>query len=121
MKRTTASLTLLLLASQLGWAAPDGRQQAQAKAPTGASAEKKQPSPNDVEAARYLKELASQIGKQTAAEAKTAIQKLAAIWKDKDVADTTTDAIPVLLERYAKQDDVTVAVAAIEALGQLEP
>jgi hypothetical protein len=119
MKRPALSLSLVLLASQAVWAVPDDPQPT-AKRPVNTSTEK-QPNPKDVEAARYIKEVAAKFGKHSEAEAKTAIEKLVAIWKDKDVADTTTDSIPPLLERFAKQDEVAVAVAAIEALGELEP
>jgi hypothetical protein len=116
MKKAVWSL-ILVLAAQPAWARPDG---AQTVKPPGNPSTEKQANPKDVEAAAYIKQATAQFGKQSDAEAKASIEKLVAIWKDKDVTDTTTKPIPELLERYAKQDVLTIAVAAIEGLGQLD-
>jgi hypothetical protein len=115
--RTSLLLPFLTIAL-FGAAAPTARAE---DPPSPAGQEPATPNAND-EAAKWLELVKSQIGKQDEAGAKESIARLVAVWKDKDVLPDTKKAVPDLLERYAKDDRMVVAVvAAVDAMAELGP
>ncbi len=117
MKRSTfLPITLVLLAPALAFAQDGGGTQ-----PEGGAAETEAPTKDEL-AAQFLKEAKAKLGKQPDADAQESIKKLVEIWKDAEVSEAAKKPVPDLLVRYAKDDKkVLVAVAAIEALGELGP
>lgn len=72
-------------------------------------------------AVQSIKTIKAGASKMADADAKTAIAKLLEHWKDKDVSDATKKPIPDVLQTFGRSDKGPVAIAAIDALGELGP
>lgn len=74
-------------------------------------------------AAKSIAEIKAALGKEEEADARKSIAALVAIVKDGDVLADTKKPVPDLLSRYAREDKlpVGVAIAAIDAMGELPP
>jgi len=117
MRRTTNWTAAALLAAVsticlAGDGAPPagGQPNPPATPPAGAS--------KDAAAADYIKDVQAKQSKQSDQEAKDSIKKLVEFWKDKDVTDATKKPIPDVVGKYAREDKMSVATDAIDALGE---
>ena len=74
-------------------------------------------------AVKFLTELKAVIGKEDEAASRKSIATLVETWKDKDVLPETKKPIPDVLGRYAREDKlpIGVAIAAIDAMGEISP
>lgn len=113
MKAKALLVVSLLFAAPAAASAQDGGTTPPTPPPATAGPTK------DAEAAAFLKEVKAKMAKETDTDAKASIGRLLAIWKDKDVTEETKKPVPDLLEAYARQDKVTVAMEAISKLGDL--
>jgi hypothetical protein len=89
------------------------------KAPAGDGAPA-QPT-KDEEAKAAADRSRAEMSKQDEAAAKDSIAKLVEYGKDKDVAPETKKIVADVLERYAHQERVAVAVPAIDGLAEMTP